>query len=217
MMNLFFEGDSNTAFDTPAAGFAGQRGQWVYKLTDKLSNMGVACKVGPNLACSGRQWNDPSGLAPISAIANGPTLDALTRAALFSVCIVSIGTNDVNSLGHNLAQLQANFNTWCDARIAAGVWDALVFLQCPPQSLNAGKDAILNSYWSYILTQVGTRIQAACALPSTLLASSVGGVRNPRFVDNVNVNVAEHYNNLGCIEIADAVATTLYGLTVPAP
>jgi hypothetical protein len=217
MMNIVIEGDSNAALDAPAAGFAGQRGQWPYKLQDELVKLGVPAKLIAVLAASGRQWNDPSGLAPVSAVANGPTFDATTRTALFNVGIVSIGTNDVNSLGHNLAQLQTNFNLWCDNRIAAGVYDALVFVQPPPQTLNPAKDAILNSYWAYVLTQVGTRIQAACALPSTLQASVVNGVRNPLFVANANSNVAEHYNNLGAIELASAIATTLCRLTIPAP
>lgn len=217
MMNIFAEGDSNTALDAPAAGFAGYRGQWWWQAQKIMSELGVAAKWVRNFAVSGSQWTVPSGLAPTPVITRGASLDALTRAELFNVCICSIGTNDVNGLGDTLPTLQTNFNTWCDNRIASGVWDALVFLQCPPQTLNAGKDTILQSYDSYIQTQVGTRLQAYARLLSTVQASVVGGVRNPRFVPNVSGAIAEHYNELGAREIAVEVVRTLLTLTVPAP
>jgi len=208
MMNIYAEGDSATALDVGARQYTGIGGAWWEQAQFMLRREGIAAKWKTNNAVSGSTWAVTSSL-----ITRGSALDALAKASLYNVLIVSASTNDALA-GDSAVTIQTNFNTWCDARIASGKWDAIIGMAVSAQTGNSAVNTVLDTYHTYLQSQVGGRLTAYIGRPSILDDS----FNLEYYVPNANhVTGAEHKNANGQRIMADEVTRVLRSIAVPAP
>lgn len=209
MMNIYAEGDSGTAIDPGARQYTGVGGSWWEQAQYLLRQQGVNAKWKTNNAVSGSCW-----VSAPSLITRGAALDLLAKSSVYNVLIVSSSTNDANGLGDSAATIQTNFNTWCDARIASGKWDAIIGMAVSAQSGNSSVNTVLDTYHSYLQTQVGSRLQAYIPRPSILDNS----LDETYYAPSANhVSSAEHKNANGQRIQALEVVRVLRSIAVPTP
>ena len=209
MMNIYAEGDSGTALDAGARQYTGVGGSWWEQARAMLREQGINAKWKTNNAVSGSTWVSTS-----SIVTRGAALDALAKASLYNVLIICSSTNDANGLGDSAATIQTNFNTWCDARIASGKWDAIIGMAVSAQSGNSSVNTVLDTYHTYLQSQVGTRLQAYIGRPSILDNS----LDETYYAYNANhASGAEHKNAHGQKQQALEVVRVLRSIAVPTP
>jgi hypothetical protein len=212
-VNLYAEGDSNTAVDAPALAYGGQS-KWWYSLSRMLKNRSINTNFVSNVAVSGSQWTVASGLSP-NPIISAPrqtALDAAAKAELVNCVIIETSTNDINGLGDPLLTLQTNMRQWCDNRIAAAKNWLIIPMAIPAQTLDPAKDAICSAYNAWLPDLIGEGRAVAVIPRPTILDNSQN---TTYYAPNSSSTVAEHWNEAGSMVMADSAFRVLSSHTWP--
>jgi hypothetical protein len=216
LLHLFAEGDSNTAIDAPAlaTAYGGPSNKWWQQLQRLFAARSLNGRFVANVAQSGSQWTVGSGLAPnpIISATRQNALDALANANTLPVCFIETSTNDINSLGDVLLTLQTNMRQWCDNRLAAGKGWQIVPMAIPPQTLSAGKNAIITAYNAWLPDLIGEGRAVAVVGRPTILDNSQN---TTYYAPNSNIGVAEHWNDAGAAVMAQEAFRVLANVTWP--
>ncbi|MBK9496842.1 MAG: SGNH/GDSL hydrolase family protein, partial [Xanthomonadales bacterium] len=215
-VNLYAEGDSNTAIDGPAtiSAYGGPSNKWWQQLSRLMKNRAINTLFSANVAQSGSQWTVGSGLAPnpIISVARQTALDNIAKAELVNAVIIETSTNDINGLGDPLLTLQTNMRQWCDNRIAAAKNWRIIPMAIPPQTLDPAKDAICSAYNAWLPDLIGEgRAVAVIGRPAILNNSQ----NTTYYAPNASAVTAEHWNENGAAIMAAEAFTVLYSVAWP--
>jgi hypothetical protein len=204
LMHIYATGDSNS--DANVAVAPAGASVWWYQLITKMRAQGYTAAFEYNDAVSGSTWNNATPIAPTPILARGAALDARTNPNVINVLIVgSHSTNDFNYSNLSVATVQGHVTAYCTARIAAGCWHKIIFVQTIPQTRNATNDAKIDSLNAWLVTQVGILFDELVVLDAALQDST----DTATFLPNSSSTIAEHLNATGSGILADQMIDTM--------
>lgn len=216
-VNLYAEGDSNTAIDASAIipAYGGPSNKWWQQLQRLTKNRSINTNFVANAAQSGSQWTVGSGLAPnpIISAARQNALNAIVKAELVNAIIIETSSNDINGLGDVLLTLQTNMRQWCDNRLADAKNWRIIPMAIPPQTLDPAKDAICSAYNAWLPDLIGEGRAVAVIGRPTILDNSQN---TTYYAPNASSAVAEHWNANGAAVMAGEAFRVLSSVAWPA-
>lgn len=167
---LFSDGDSNSSLvTTDFLAPVGEATAWLLAKRKLFPQAALGTKFGSNLGQSGRMVDTAGGLAPVSLVANGATLDAAADINEWNVLVNCILTNDVhqNNYSGNVATMLDVYEDYLDARIATGKWMHRIAQELPPSenSTYNGRINDVNAGFASLVT--AGKLSAVLARPTS--------------------------------------------------